>query len=118
MIRTFENLKNLQSFSIQGFKTKSLTSFHKTFYNSGVSILNLRGVIEGQFLDTSNVNDMSFILAGTDINKYSFSDYDANKLKNVSNMFANCSSLTLVITESKDPNLTAPNMVDMLSIMF
>ena len=58
MISTFENCKSLVKVNITGFNTQELTSMKKIFYNSLVSNVDLN-------IELNNIEDMSYMFAGT-----------------------------------------------------
>ena len=89
MESTFENCNSLTSINITGFNTEKLYSLKKLFYNSDISNINLD-------IELNNVQDMSYMFAGSNINIDNLSKLNltSNNLKNVSYMFYNCLSLT------------------------
>ena len=69
MISSFENCKNLDHFNITGFGATQLKSTHKLFYNSGLKHFNFDKV------DTINLEDISYMFAGSQIDVFEFSSF-------------------------------------------
>ena len=107
MISTFENCLNLITFYISGFKGDKLLSMQKLFFKSGLS----KFYFPNDF--TSNVEDMSYMLAYTEIIEFTLNDFDTNKVKNMSHILEGCSSLKNINMSNIDTN-----KVEDISYMF
>ena len=88
MKSTFENCENLRIVNIKGFNTTELSSMEKIFYNSNIENINLD-------IDTNNIEDISFMFAGTNINEDFLIDLNlkTHNAKNMSYMFYKCNNL-------------------------
>ena len=87
----FENCINLKYFNIYGINNKQIKSLHKLFYNTQISNLNLEN------FPTNNIEDFSYMFSGIDSSFIDLININTEKATNISNMFSNCLSLTIVI---------------------
>ena len=101
MISSFENCINLNTFIIKGFNTSEVQSMHKLFYNTDLYIN-----LDLSDLNTSNVQDMSYMLSKTHLESIDLSNFNTEKVKNMLYLFANSSSLkNLDLSGFKTDNL-------------
>ena len=95
MIGTFEKCELLNNFNIKGFDTRNITSLKKLFYNTSLSKLNLD-------IDTSMVEDVSYMFADTNLKIISLTPYNLLNVVNMSYMFYLSDSLLKVNLEGVD----------------
>ena len=69
MISTFEKCKRLEKFTISGFNTKNIKSLHKLFYETAIYEVDFKSI------DTSNVEDYSYMLSLSNIETFNFSEF-------------------------------------------
>ena len=102
----FENCINLNSVNIKGFNFNQIKSFHKLFYKSGLTSYNIQG-------DISTIEDISYMLAGTNIEYIDLNNLLKDSILNASHLFDNCK----ILNNIELSNINTINIKD-ISYMF
>ena len=83
MHKAFQNCSDVENITIKGFDTSSVTSMKKVFYNNS----KLSSIVLDDYFSTENVEDMSYMFAGSHSNELNIKNFRTNKVKDMSYMF-------------------------------
>ena len=84
MISTFEKCSNLYKFRIEGFGADKLKSMSKLFYRTRIYFSFFVD------FDTKNLEDISYMYANTNIERFSLNGLNTKKVTNMSHLFQGC----------------------------
>ena len=99
----FDECKNLISFSLNGFNTSKIKSFHKLFHLAQIKNIDLSK------FEAKELEDISYMLSGTPIEEIELKNINTGKLVNMSHLFDGCTSLYKI----KFDNFDTSKVIDM-----
>ena len=94
MESTFEKCVNLENFEINGFNTLQIKSLKKIFYGTDLSKIDVVKFLDN--FNTTNVEDMSYMFAYSQVKELDLSKLVTSNLKDISNMFQGTNFLTSI----------------------
>jgi uncharacterized repeat protein (TIGR02543 family) len=98
MVGTFRECESITSLNLSNFNTSKVNDMSQLFYVCS----KLSSITFGNNFDTSKVTDMGNMFARTGVTELNLSSFNTSSVKDVYNMFENCSSLTTLNLSSFD----------------
>lgn len=113
MGRCFEGCKHLEKFTVNGFYTNETKSLSKLFLNS----INLKDV-DLTNMNTSNITDMSYTFALTNIDTINLTNFKLSKVHNLEGIFFGCNNTKVIINKDDYDDPSIRNLTQYYNITF
>ena len=103
--------QHLEKFTINGFHTNETKSLSKLFLNS----TDLKDV-DLTNMNTSNITDMSFMFANTNIDTINLTNFKLSEVHELSGIFVGCNNTKVIINEDDCNNPKVRNLEQLYNI--